>query len=248
MFKCLRSSTNTNIRPVTEKGRIQSESSAGTTQKSSGAEKGPGLSSRWTSEDASVHGLTRNTNTWLGQGDVQICLPLLPVNSFWQAHTWRFRGETGFKSALVPECVSAFHSIGKEAEAVLMNTKLEPLVAGADRTKVALIGAGLGCRVLHYAQLSYPQIWAWLPECVCVCASICEYLRMERNKYIIILTNPNTCKLEAKIKPTGEKSIWWRLVWLFTLLRCVIRTLIRSYESNNLKIMFVVGPSSELEY
>lgn len=39
-----------------------------------------------------------------------------------------------------------------------MNTKLQPLAAGADRTKVGLIGAGLRCRVLQYAQLSYPQI------------------------------------------------------------------------------------------
>lgn len=54
--------------------------------------------------------------------------------------------------------MSAFHSLRKEAEAVLMNTKLEPLAAGADRTKVGLIGAGLRCCVLQYAQLSYPQI------------------------------------------------------------------------------------------
>lgn len=62
------------------------------------------------------------------------------------------------ESALVLECVSAFHSLPEEAAALLMNTKLQPLAAGADRTKVGLIGAGLRCRVLQYAQLSYPQI------------------------------------------------------------------------------------------
>lgn len=55
---------------------------------------------------------------------------------------------TSCKSALVQEYVSAFHSTGKEAEPVVMKTKLVPLAAGADRTKVGLIGAGLRCRVL----------------------------------------------------------------------------------------------------
>lgn len=54
--------------------------------------------------------------------------------------------------------MAAFHSVQREAEPVLMNNKLKLLAAGADRTKVGLIGAGLCCRVLQYAQLSYPQI------------------------------------------------------------------------------------------
>lgn len=54
---------------------------------------------------------------------------------------------------------SAFHSIQMKAEpVVIMNNKPKLLTVEADRTKRGIIGVQVCCRMLKYAQLSYPQI------------------------------------------------------------------------------------------